>query len=85
MIIVAAVLLVVSVVGLIAAVIVGGPAASHPRHGTFGIDGFDGSFIAWACVGSCAVGLLLLFIDSKREKSTRSSATRVSLDTTANT
>src|ERR1700676_1791732 len=69
MLIAAAVLLIVSIAGLIAAVIIGTPAPGYPRHGTFGVDGFDSSFVAWACVGLCAVGLLLLFIDSKREKS----------------
>ena len=69
MVIVVVLLLVVSVAALIAAVIIGTPAPGYPRHGTFGVDGFDSSFIAWACVGICAVGLLLLFIDSKREKS----------------
>ncbi|MDT5186058.1 MAG: hypothetical protein QOJ20_6107 [Mycobacterium sp.] len=69
MVIVVVLLLVVSVAALIAAVIIGTPAPGYPRHGTFGIDGFDSSFVAWACVGMCAVGLLLLFIDSKREKS----------------
>jgi hypothetical protein len=68
MVIVVVLLLVVSVAALIAAVIIGTPAPGYPRHGTFGIDGFDSSFVAWACVGMCAVGLLLLFIDSKREK-----------------
>jgi uncharacterized membrane protein len=69
MLIVVVLLLVVSVAALIAAVIIGTPAPAHPKHGTFGIDGIDGSFLAWACVGLCAVGLLLLIIDSKREKS----------------
>jgi hypothetical protein len=69
MIMVVAVLLLVSIAGLIAAVLIGTPAPGHPRHGTFGVDGFDGSFLAWACVGLCAVGLLLLIFDSKREKS----------------
>jgi hypothetical protein len=68
MIIVAAVLLIVSIAGLIAAVIIGSPAPGHPRHGTFGIDGLDGSFVAWACVGLCAVGLLLLFMDARLER-----------------
>jgi uncharacterized membrane protein YuzA (DUF378 family) len=68
-IIVVLILIVVSIAGLIAAVIIGTPAPGYPRHGTFAVDGLDGSFIAWACVGLCAVGLLLLFIDSKREKS----------------
>jgi hypothetical protein len=69
MIMVVAVLLIVSIAGLIAAVIIGTPAPAHPKHGTFGIDGLDGSLLAWACVGLCAVGLLLLIIDAKREKS----------------
>jgi hypothetical protein len=69
MLIVVVVLLIVSVIGLAAAVIIGTPAPGNPRHGTFGVEGFDSSFLAWACVGMCAVGLLLLFIDSKRAKS----------------
>jgi hypothetical protein len=69
MIIVVAVLLIVSIAGLIAAVIIGAPAPGYPRHGTFGVYGIDGRFLAWACVGLCAVGLVLLIIDSKREKS----------------
>jgi hypothetical protein len=68
MLIVVVVLLVVSIAALIAAVIIGTPAPGYPRHGTFGIDGVDGSFIAWACVGLCATGLLLLFIDARRER-----------------
>jgi hypothetical protein len=68
MIIVAAVLLVVSIVGLIGAVIIGTPAPAHPKHGTFGVDGLDGSFIAWASVGLCALGLLLLFVDARIER-----------------
>jgi hypothetical protein len=68
MIIAAAVLLVVSIAGLIGAVIVGAPGPAHPRHGTFGIDGLDGSVIAWSCVGLCALGLLLLFVDARLER-----------------
>jgi hypothetical protein len=64
----AAVLLVVSIVGLLAAVFTGTPTPSNPRHGTFGVSGLDGSFIAWACVGLCAIGLLLLFIDARQER-----------------
>jgi hypothetical protein len=69
MLIVVAVLMIVSIAGLIAAVVIGTPAPGYPRHGTFGVNGIDSSFIAWSCVGLCAVGLLLLFIDSKRPKS----------------
>jgi hypothetical protein len=69
MLIAAAVLTILSIAGLIAAVVIGSPAPGYPRHGTFGIDGFNGGFIAWTCVGLCVVGLLLLFIDSKRAKS----------------
>jgi hypothetical protein len=54
--------------GLIAALFTGAPTPSNPRHGTFGVSGFDGSFIAWACVGMCAIGLLLLLIDSRLER-----------------
>jgi hypothetical protein len=69
MLIAAAVLTILSVAGLIAAVVIGTPAPGYPRHGTFGIDGFNSGFMAWTCVGLCALGLLLLFIDSKRAKS----------------
>jgi uncharacterized membrane protein YuzA (DUF378 family) len=68
MIIAAAVLLIVSIAGLIAALVIGSPAPDNPRHGTFGISGFDGGFLAWACVGMCAVGLLLLFMDARLER-----------------
>jgi uncharacterized membrane protein YuzA (DUF378 family) len=64
----AAVLLVVSIVGLIAALFTGAPTPTNPRHGTFGVTGLDGSFIAWACVGLCAIGLLLLLIDARQER-----------------
>ena len=64
----AVVLLVVSIVGLLAAVFTGTPTPSNPRHGTFGVSGLDGSFIAWACVGLCAIGLLVLFIDARQER-----------------
>jgi hypothetical protein len=64
----AVVLLIVSIVGLIAALFTGSPTPSNPRHGTFGVTGLDGSFIAWACVGMCAIGLLLLFIDTRLER-----------------
>jgi hypothetical protein len=64
----AVVLLVVSIVGLLAAVFAGAPTPSSPRHGTFGVSGLDGSFIAWGCVGLCAIGLLLLFIDARLER-----------------
>jgi hypothetical protein len=69
MLIAAAVLTILSVAGLIAALVIGTPAPGYPRHGTFGMDGFNAGFIAWTCVGLCVVGLLLLFIDSKRAKS----------------
>ena len=64
----AVVLLVVSIVGLIAALFTGTPTPSNPRHGTFGVTGLDGSFIAWACVGLCVIGLVLLFIDARLER-----------------
>jgi hypothetical protein len=63
MIIAATVLLIVSVVGLIAALMIGTPAPRNARHGTFAVEGIDSSFIAWGCVGLCALGLLLLFLD----------------------
>jgi hypothetical protein len=64
----AVVLLVVSIVGVIAALFAGTPTPSNPRHGTFGVTGLDGSFIAWACVGLCAIGLVLLFLDARLER-----------------
>ena len=64
----AAVLLVVSIAGLLAAVLSGAPTPSNPRHGTFGVSGLDGSVIAWACVGLCALGLMLLFMDARLER-----------------
>jgi hypothetical protein len=64
----AVVLLIVSIVGLLAAVFTGAPTPSNPRHGTFGVSGLDGSFIAWACVGLCAMGLLLLFIEARLDR-----------------
>jgi hypothetical protein len=64
----AVVLLIVSIAGLLAALFTGAPTPSNPRHGTFGVSGLDGSFIAWACVGLCALGLLLLFIDARMER-----------------
>ena len=64
----AVVLLIVSITGLLVALFTGSPTPSNPRHGTFGVSGVDGSFIAWACVGLCAVGLLLLFIDARLER-----------------
>jgi hypothetical protein len=64
----ALVLLIVSIMGLVAALFTGAPTPSNPRHGTFGVSGLDGSFIAWACVGMCAIGLLLLFIDARLER-----------------
>ena len=67
MFIVAAALLIVSIAGLIAVVIFGSSAPAYPKHGTFGIEWFDSSFVAWACVGLCAIGLLLLFIDARLE------------------
>jgi hypothetical protein len=68
MLIVVVALLIVSIAALAAAVIIGTPAPAHPKHGTFGIDGLDGSFIAWACVGLCAIGLVLLLIDARLER-----------------
>ncbi|MCV7301296.1 hypothetical protein H7J93_16880 [Mycobacterium barrassiae] len=64
----AVVLLALSIVGLIIALFTGGPTASTPRHGVFGISGLDGAFIAWVCVGMCAIGLVLLFIDARWER-----------------
>ncbi len=64
----ALVLLITSFVGLLAALFISSPTPSNPRHGTFGISGLDGSFIAWACVGMCAVGLVLLFIEGRLER-----------------
>jgi len=64
----AVVLLLVSIAGLLVALFAGIPTPSNPRHGTFGVSGLDGSLIAWACVGLCAIGLLLLFIDARLER-----------------
>lgn len=64
----AAVLLIVSIAGLIGALFTGMPTPSNPRYGTFGVSGLEGSFIAWACVGLCAIGLVLLFIDMRLER-----------------
>jgi hypothetical protein len=68
MLIIVAALLILSIGALITAVLVGAPGPAHPRHGTFGIDGLDGRLIAWACVGVCAIGLLLLFVDARRAR-----------------
>jgi hypothetical protein len=64
----AVVILLVSIVGLLVALFAGIPTPTNPRHGTFGVSGLDGSLIAWACVGLCAIGLLLLFIDARLER-----------------
>jgi uncharacterized membrane protein YuzA (DUF378 family) len=64
----AVVLLIVSIAGLLVALFAGIPTPSNPRHGTFGVSGLDGTLIAWACVGLCAIGLLLLFIDARLER-----------------
>jgi hypothetical protein len=63
MLIVAVVLLILSIAGVITAVVVGTPAPGYPRHGTFGINGVDAGFIAWSCVVLCVIGLVLLFVD----------------------
>ena len=68
MLIIVAALLILSVVALITAVVAGAPGPAHPRHGTFGIDGLDGGLIAWVCVGMCAIGLLLLLVDTRRAR-----------------
>jgi hypothetical protein len=68
MLIVVALLLIVSIAGLIVAVLAGSPEPAHPKHGTFGVDGLDGGIIAWVCVGLCAIGLLLLFVDALLER-----------------
>jgi hypothetical protein len=64
----AVVLLIMSIAGLLAALFTGAPTPTNPRHGTFGVSGLDGSLIAWTCVGLCAIGLLLLFIDARLER-----------------
>ncbi|MCW2654222.1 MAG: hypothetical protein QOE41_1129 [Mycobacterium sp.] len=69
MLIAVVVLLIVSIAGLSAALVIGTPAPGYPRYGTFGVNGLDSSFIAWACAGLCVVGLVLLYIDSKWERS----------------
>ena len=65
---IAAFLLIASIVGLIAGLIIGTPPPGYPRHGTFGVNGFNSGSIATACVAMCLVGLILLYIDSKRPK-----------------
>jgi len=64
----AVVLLIMSIAGLLAALFTGAPTPTNPRHGTFGVSGLDGSLIAWTCVGLCAIGLVLLFIDARLER-----------------
>jgi hypothetical protein len=64
----AVVLLIMSIAGLLAALFTGAPTPTNPRHGTFGVSGLDGSLIAWTCVGLCAIGLLLVFIDARLER-----------------
>ena len=39
-----------------------------PQTRHLGIDGLDGSVIAWACVALCAIGLVLLLIDARLER-----------------
>jgi hypothetical protein len=68
MLLMVAILLIVSIAGLIAAVVIGTPAPGYPRHGTVGINGFDSGFIAWSCVVLCVVGLVLLFVDTRLER-----------------
>jgi hypothetical protein len=68
MLIAVAILTIVSIAGLLAAVIIGTPAPGYPRHGTFGVNGLDSSFIAWVCVGLCVVALILLVIDARLER-----------------
>jgi hypothetical protein len=70
MFIIAAILLVVSIVALIAGLVIGTPPPGYPRHGTFGVNGFNSGSIATACVAMCVVGLILLYIDSRRPKPT---------------
>jgi hypothetical protein len=69
MFIAAAILLILSIAGLIGALAIGSPTPGYPRDGTFGVNGLESSVIAWTCVGLCAVGLILLFLDARREKS----------------
>jgi hypothetical protein len=68
MLIAVAILMVLSIAGLIAVLINGTPAPGYPRHGTFGVNGLDSRFIAWSCVAMCVVGLVLLFVDSRLER-----------------
>jgi hypothetical protein len=71
MFVIAAILLALSIVGLIAGLIIGTPPPGYPRHGTFGVNGFNSGSIATACIAMCLAGLVLLYIDSKRPKPTR--------------
>ena len=68
MLIVVLILLIVSIALLVAAVIIGSPSPTNPRHGTFGIDGLDGGWIAWGCVALCAAGLVLLIVDARVQR-----------------
>ncbi len=68
MVIVVVFLLILSIAAVVAAVIIGTPSPAYPKHGTFGIDGLDGSVIAWAGVALCAIGLVLLLIDARLER-----------------
>jgi hypothetical protein len=66
MLLIVVILLILSVAGLTAAIVIGTPPPGYPRHGTFGVDGFNSGWMAWTAVGLCVVGLVLLYIDSKR-------------------
>lgn len=64
----AVVILIASVAGVLVALFTGAPTPTNARHGTFAISGLSGAHIAWACVGLCAIGLALLFIDARMER-----------------
>jgi hypothetical protein len=66
MLVIVVILLILGAAGLIAAIVIGTPPPGYPRHGTFGVDGFNSGWMAWTAVALCVVGLVLLYIDSKR-------------------
>jgi hypothetical protein len=64
----AIVLLVTSITGIVAALVIGGPTPTNPRHGTWDVSGLNVSFIAWGCAVMCVIGLVLLFVDARLDR-----------------
>jgi hypothetical protein len=64
----AIVLLVISITGIVSALVIGGPTPTNPRHGTWDIGGLDVGFIAWGCAVMCVIGLVLLFVDARLDR-----------------